>query len=183
MNGSDIRGEVISSSLVEYGPSSFDHEMTIYSYLEFEGFGRLHNVLVLADIDTKLKASLGKEGIKFRVLHSFNPVKGIPTVILLAITNEEDITYVVDLKRLGVGDFLVNSQKMANFGIAVRVFGALLFIIGIPLLIFVIGAVLIPAGVALWVYGGKLVKVHKSNQALSSAVDLMIKSAPNVRYL
>lgn len=183
MNLKKWQKQILHDRLVEIGPSQGDAAVSKFTYLEFQKAGRVRNVVVMADLETKLSQMLGRDDGAFYLSHGEHLQTRDTTSLLLAISGADGAIYALDMTSRGIDRTLRQLKRSLTFARLIQYFGAVIFLIGIPLLLITVGIFLILVGGSLWFLGKKLANAYASNLELQEQQVSITSEIPGVRLV
>ena len=164
----------IIDTLVELGGGTIDLENNTqrYTYLEFKNSGRIHNVQIFRSADSKLHSTINLTETKFIFIKTADVVSKKIESYLIAFQTPEGKTYTIDFFGEIHPEF---SKKYLAAGIFTKIMifvGVLLFIIGLPLILFFFspGLIAFAIGGAAIFYGMKASKELNKFKKLSKSI-------------
>ncbi|MFE8646168.1 hypothetical protein ACFX58_13880 [Sphingomonas sp. NCPPB 2930] len=137
---------VLKDRLVEIGQSSGDVHVSQYSYLEFADGGRIRNVTVSADLDSKLKELLGVEEGAFYLLEGQHTHTKDEATFLIGLGKEGGSIYAMDMEKRGYGVARAKAVRERKFGKICQWVGLPMMAVGVPLVVAIVGIFFVGAG-------------------------------------
>jgi hypothetical protein len=177
------REKIVDDKLLEAGPSHGNNDFRTFTYLEFQNTGRLHNVSVLSDLESRLQKSINLDNCIVYLISGTNISDGQTSNLLVAIGGPDGVTYAADLDRIGIDAEIKKSRKALKSGIAHKYLGLFIGVIGVPLIIAMVGGVMVVVGISMWRDGERIRRAEASKVELLELHKNLVANLPGIRWL
>lgn len=174
---------VLEDRLLEVGPSRSNQDFKRFSYLDFQNAGRIHNVSVLNDLESKLIKSIGTDNFTAHFIGKNDFSNETAENLLFAIGHTDGITYAADPNRIGIEEEIRESRAMYKSGTVQKYLGLFIGLIGIPLTLAIVGSVMIVAGFFMWRSGNRTRNLQASKIELLELQQRLTKNISKVHLL